>query len=305
MTVQGPETYNIVAFDAVVQHEFQQMTSKLYPYVNVQTLNAAQQTINDIGSVEMKEANGRYQPIVFDKINHGRRGVGRKEYAIDLPIDAKDARVTLVNHATEYAKAIVNAAKRQIDRIIYGAMFAPVQMWSTDSNGVSVPFGAPVTFANDGGLTTDATAGLTYQTFVDIRRDFVNHDVDLETEQLVFCGTGDEMAALMNEQKFLSADYTNQSVVDKGTLTKANGVDCKWFAADAPIPVIPVNSAGKRECAVFVSKGITLAVNKDVTINVKDRPDLRDVQQISASLSMGAVRNKKGTVHQVLTTPVV
>lgn len=304
MAIQGPETYNIVSFDAVVQHEFQQMTSKLYPYVKVQSLDAAQQTIDGLGSVEMKEVGGRYQPIVFDSIEHDRRGVGRKEYAIDLPIDEKDARVILVNQATEYAKAIVAAAQRQIDRIISSAFFSDVQLWTTDSNGVSVPHGALLTFLEDGGIETDATSGLTYETFVTERRNFVNHDIDLETEQLVFCGTGDEMAALMQEEKFLSADYTNQRVVDGGVLTMANGVVCKWFAADAKIPVIKVNSDGYRECVMFVSGGITLAVNKEVTIAVKDRPDLRGTKQISAVLSMGAVRNKKGVVHKILTTPI-
>lgn len=303
MAIQGPETYNIVAFDAVVQHEFQQMTSKLYPFVKVEVLNAAQQTIDGLGSIEMKEANGRYQPIVFDTINHTRRGVGRKEFAVDLPIDEKDVRVTLANQSTEYAKAIVAAAQRQVDRIISEALFAPVQMWQTDSNGVSVPTGTPLTFANDGGQTIDASAGLTYATFVDARRRFVNNDVDLETERLIFCGTGDEMAKLMQDDKFIDADYTNQRVVDGGVLTSANGIECKWFAADATKPVIKVNSSGDRECAIFVANGITLAINKEITITVKDRPDLRNTKQISAVLSMGAVRNKPGVVYKIETTP--
>lgn len=293
MTVQGPETYNIVAFDAVVQHEFQQMTSKLYPYVKVQTLDAAQQTIDGLDSIEMKPTNGRYQPIVFDTINHTRRGVGRKEYAVDLPIDDKDARVILENQPVEYAKAIVAAAQRQIDRIIAGAFFADVQLWETQADGVSVPAATLLTWANDGGLVIDATAGLTYAKFVESKRKFVNNDVDLDENTFVFAGTGDEMDALMNEDKFIRDSYTRQMVVDNGNLTRVNGVECKFFAANATIPVIGLDSDGYRECAMFIAGGITLAVNKAVTIEIKDRPDLRGTKQVSAVLSMGAVRNKK------------
>lgn len=302
MTIQGPETYNIVAFDAVVQHEFQQMTSKLYPYVKVITLNAAQQTIDGLDSIEMKPTNGRYQPIVFDSINHTRRGVGRKEYAVDLPIDDKDARVILVNQSVEYAKAIVAAAQRQIDRIIAGALFADVQLWETQANGVSVPSATLLTFSNDGGVVIDATAGLTYGKFVESKRKFVNNSVSLEDNTFVFVGTGDEMDALMNEEKFIKDNYTKQMVVDNGNLTRVNGVECKFFAANDTIPVLGLDSDGYRECAMFIAGGITLAINKNVTIEVKDRPDLRGTKQVSAVLSMGAVRNKKGVVQKIKTT---
>lgn len=301
--VTGPETFNITAFDAVVQHEFQQMTSKLYPFVQVQVLNANQMTIDGLGSVEMKAANGRYAPIIFDTIDHTRRGVNRKEYAVDLPIDDKDARAILENQSVEYAKAIVGAAQRQIDRIISASFFADITLWTTDTNGVSIPYATPLTFANDGGTTIDATAGLTYALLVKSKRVFVNADVDLDTHEFIFAGTGDEMDALMNEDKFINSFYTKQTVVDNGIITQAGGYKTVFFAANASKPVINVTGSNVRECAAFVKGGITLAVNKEVTITIKDRPDLRNVKQVSAVLSMGAVRNKKGVVQKIQTTP--
>jgi len=303
MAPNGAETFNITAFDTVVQHEFQQMTSKLYPHVKVETLNANQMTIDGLGSVEMKKANGRYAPIVFDQVDHTRRGVNRDEYAVDLPIDAKDARAILENQAVEYAKVIVQAAQRQIDRIISSSWFSDITLWTTDTNGVSIPFATPLTFANDGGITIDATAGLTYPILVKSKRYFVNSDVDLDNNVFIFAGTGDEMDALMNEDKFINSFYTKQTVVDNGNITQAAGYQTVFFAAGAAKPVVSVNaSTGYRECAAFVQKGITLAVNKEVTITIKDRPDLRNVQQVSAVLSMGAVRNKKGVVQKITTT---
>lgn len=304
MTVQGVETFNITAFDTVVQHEFQQMTSKLLPYVEYRPLNANQMTLDGIGTVEMHESNGRYTPIVFDKIDHTRRGVNRKQYSCHLPIDDKDARAILENQAVEYAKAIVNAAQRQIDRIISGAFFADVTLWTTGTDGVSIPYATPLTFANDGGITVDATAGLTYAKIAESKRKFVNASVDVDNNTFVLVGTGDEMYALMNEDKFINQLYSKQNVIDNGMLVGAAGYVTVFFAADADIPVLSLNDSGKRKCAAFIKGGISLCVNKEVTITIKDRPDLEGVKQVSATLSMGAVRNKKGVVQLVTTTPL-
>lgn len=300
--VNGAETFNITAFDTVVQHEFQQMSSKLYPYVKVEPLNANQMTIDGMGSVEMKEANGRYAQIVFDQVDHTRRGLNRTEYAVDLPIDAKDARAILENQAVEYAKIIVAAAQRQIDRIISGSFFADVTLWTTNSDGVSVPYATPLTFANDGGQTIDAKSGLTYAILVKSKRLYVNSDVDIDNNMFIFAGTGDEMDALMNEDKFINSFYTKQTVVDDGNITQAAGFKTLFFASGASKPVIGLDASGYRECATFIAQGITLGVNKEVTISFKDRPDLRNVQQVSATLSMGAVRNKAGVVQKIQTT---
>lgn len=300
--VNGAETFNITAFDTVVQHEFQQMSSKLYPYVKVEPLNANQMTIDGMGSVEMKEANGRYASIVFDQVDHTRRGLNRTEYAVDLPIDAKDARAILENQAAEYAKVIVAATQRQIDRIISGSFFADVTLWTTNSDGVSVPYATPLTFANDGGQTIDAKSGLTYAILVKSKRLYVNSDVDIDNNMFIFAGTGDEMDALMNEDKFINSFYTKQTVVDDGNITQAAGFKTLFFASGASKPVIGLDASGYRECATFIAQGITLGVNKEVTISFKDRPDLRNVQQVSATLSMGAVRNKAGVVQKIQTT---
>lgn len=289
------DTSYIVGFSEVVHHEFRQMTSKLYPYVTVRTLEGNSDAIEGLSGVEAKELNGRFQKVVFDDISHTRRQLARKRYGTFLGVDANDARAMLMNQSTEYAKSIVAAMQRVIDRIIYNAAFADVR---TGEN-----FADTLTFADDGGLTVDATAGLTYEKMLETTKNFIDNDVDVDNNEFVFCGTGDENDALMKETELTSGDYSRHYVTDKGFTTRAGMFDLKWFAANAKEPVIKLNTAGERRCLAMVKGGIILGIGKLVDIEVATRPDLAETKQVSAIMSIGAVRRQGKVVQEVLTTP--
>jgi len=290
-----PDVSYITGFSEVVYHEFQQMTSKLFPYVELQEMKASKKSVEGLGGVEAKEINGRYQAVVFDDIEHLRRKLPRRRFSVDLPIDANDARAILMDQPTEYAKAIVNALQRKMDRVIYDALFASI--WTGED------FDTEVTFANDGGLTVDATGGLTYEKTLEITQNFIDGDVDVDNNTFVFGGTGDENTALMKETELTSGDYSRQFVAEKGYITRAGMFDLKWIAANAKDPIIKTNAAGARECFAMVKGGVILGVAKSVAIKIKDRPDLHETKQVSAVMSIGAVRRQGKTVQKVTTTP--
>ena len=290
-----PDVSYITGFSEVVYHEFQQMSSKLFPYVEVQEMKASKKAIEGLGGVEAKEINGRYQPVVFDDIEHLRRKLPRRRFSVDLPIDANDARAILMDQPTEYAKAIVASLQRKMDRVIYDALFADIY--------TGEDFETTVTFVNDGGLTVDATAGLTYEKIQEITKNFIDNDVDVDNNMFVFGGTGDENEALMKETELTSGDYSRNFVVDKGFITRAGMFDLKWFAANAKNPIVQNNAAGKRRCFAMVKGGIILGVAKQVAIEIKDRPDLHETKQVSAVMSIGAVRKQGKVVQEVTTTP--
>ena len=290
-----PDVSYITGFSEVVYHEFQQMTSKLFPFVEVQEMKASKKAIEGLGGVEAKEINGRYQAVVFDDIEHLRRKLPRRRFSVDLPIDANDARAILMDQPTEYAKAIVASLQRKMDRVIYDSLFADIFTGEDFEN--------TVTFANDGGLTVDATAGLTYEKIQEITKNFIDNDVDVDNNMFVFGGTGDENEALMKETELTSGDYSRNFVVDKGFTTRAGMYDLKWFAANAKDPIIKLNASGKRRCFAMVKGGVILGVNKSVAIEIKDRPDLHETKQVSAVMSIGAVRRQGKVVQEVTTTP--
>lgn len=290
-----PDVSYITGFSEVVYHEFQQMTSKLFPYVEVQEMKASKKAIEGLSGVEAKEINGRYQAVVFDDIAHLRRKLPRRRFSVDLPIDANDARAMLMDQPTEYAKAIVKALQRKMDRVIYDALFADIYTGEDFEN--------VVTFEQDGGLTVDASSGLTWEKTLEITQNFIDGDVDVDNNQFVFIGTGEEMTALMKETELTSRDYTSQFAVEKGFLSRAGMFDCRWFAANAKDPIIRVAADGKRQCAAIVKGGIILGVNKQVGIEIKDRPDLHETKQVSAVMSIGAVRRQGKVVQKVTTTP--
>lgn len=290
-----PDVSYITGFSEVVYHEFQQMTSKLFPFVELTEMKASKKAVEGLGAVEAKEINGRYQSVVFDDIAHLRRKLPRRRFSVDLPIDANDARAMLMDQPTEYAKAIVKALQRKMDRVIYDALFADIYTGEDFEN--------VVTFEQDGGLTVDATSGLTWEKTLEITQNFIDGDVDVDNNQFALIGTGDEMVALMKETELTSRDYTSQFAVEKGFLNRAGMFDCVWFSSNAKDPIIKLNAGGKRECAAIVKGGIILGVNKQVGIEIKDRPDLYETKQVSAIMSIGAVRRQGKVVQKVTTTP--
>lgn len=293
MTARTPNTSYITGFSEVVYHEFQQMTSKLFPYVELTELKADKKSIEGLNGVEAKEINGRYQSVVFDDIEHLRRKLPRRRFSVDLPIDANDARAILMDQPQEYAKAIVAALQRKMDRVIYDALFATIY--------TGEDFSTAVAYTNDGVRQVDATAGLTFEKFLEIKQNFIDDDVDVDNSMFVFGGTGDEHTALMKETELTSGDYTRQYNLEKGTIVNVMGVDLKWFAANARNPIIQSNSSGYKRCFCAVKGGIILGVAKQVGIEIKDRPDLHETKQVSAIMSIGAVRRQGKVVQEVLT----
>jgi hypothetical protein len=162
----------ITEFSGMVHHEAQQLTSKLKPYAMIKEMSGDVFAYDGLGRVEAREVTGRVNPATFDDIDHNRRKISRRRFVVNLPIDSSDVRGALQDPNGEYAKAVAAAMQRQWDRVIQDAAFANI-LTGRD-------FETTVTAANDGVLTVDATAGLTYEKLLEIGQNFIDNDVDYE-----------------------------------------------------------------------------------------------------------------------------
>lgn len=243
-----------------------------------------------LGDVDMREVVGRNAPATFDDIEHSRRKIARRRFVINLPIDASDVRGALQSPGQEYQKAVVKGAMRQMDRIIAGAAFSDV---ATGRN-----FENTVTFANDGGLTVDATAGLTYEKLLEIQENFIDTNVDGE---LFLTLTGKENTSLMKEEELTSGDYVRERSVDKGRMVMAAGLDLIHFAANETIPILDV-TGGVRSCFAATKDAICVGMSKEANVTITPRYDLIETTQVQIIMEMGAVRTEGGRIQKVTTT---
>lgn len=284
----------ITQFSDMVHIKAQQMKSRLRPYLTIKKMTGDNWAYDGIGIVEAQEVSGRINKTEFNSVDHLRRKVRRRRFVVTLPIDSSDVRAVLTNPQNDYAGACTRAIERVFDRVGIEAAFADIQ-YGRD-------FESTYTFAQDGGLTINATAGLVYEKMTEIKRKFVNNEVGNDTpEQFLFLVTGDEEEALMKETQLTNSLYTRQVVIDKGEMTKALGFDIIKYGASVNNPLLAVTS-GTRDCVALSQRGIVYGMSLDLKMNIQERPDYIETTQVQAIIQLGAVRTEGVLVEKVQTT---
>ena len=285
----------ITEFSDMVHHAAQQSESLLSPYVITKQMTGDVFAYDGLGSVEAREIVGRVVKVTFDDIQHTRRKIARRRFAVTLPIDSSDVRGALLDNNSEYAKECSMAMMRKRDQVIADAAFADV-LTGRD-------FSTTVTAAADGVLTIDATAGLTYEKLLAIDENFINNAVgfDPQNSRKFLTVTGGEHTDLMGEIELISGDYTRQFAVEKGQLTNALGYDIIKFPANVPAPILTVSGA-ERFLIAATQKAFCVGVSKEMSINIINRPDYHEVTQVEVIMEIGAVRTEGALVQKIRVT---
>lgn len=286
----------VTQFADMLHVEAQQMKARTRPFVSIKQMSGDLFAYDGIGSLDATEITSRNQKVEFSDLEFKRRKISRRRFSVTVPIDSSDIRGMLVDPQSNIAGACMAALERQFDRVVYDAMFATV-LTGRD-------FETSVAFATDGGTTTDATAGLTYEKLLEVKENFNKNDVGLDGNELIVIGyTEQEETALMKEVELTSGDFSRQFAIDKGEITRALGMDLIKFASAAKKPVIAV-SGGVRSNFAMSSRGICVGMSKEPTINIQPRTDLIETTQVQVIMELGAVRTE-GVLVQKLTTTAV
>ncbi len=294
MANQAIDKALIIQFSDMLQVKSQQIRARLRPFVRIKPMIGDLFAFDGLGDVEAQEVVGRIQPTVFNEIDHLRRKIRRRRFAVTLPIDAIDVAAVLINPEGEYAGACIRAMERVFDRVGVEALFADVQ--------TGRDFETTVTFAADNGFTVDATGGLTYEKLLEIGQNWIDADVGNDVPEVKVIGlSGDEHTALMKETELISGDFSRQFVIDKGEITMAAGNILIKFAANARSPILNV-SGGVRDNFAITTRGLCYGISQDMEITIKDRPDFVDVKQVQILGTLGAVRTEGVLVQKLQTT---
>lgn len=283
----------IIQFSDMVHVRAQQMKSRLRNYFQIRKMTGDVWAYDGLGIVEATEQNTRIAPVVFNSIEHNRRKISRRRFVVTLPLDSSDLRAVLTNPQNDYAGACTRAIERVYDRVCIECAFAAV-LTGRDMT-------TSTTAASDGVITVDATAGLTYEKLIEIRRRFHNNEVgnDMQ-ERFVFLCSADEEAALMQETVLINSLYTQQFVVDKGELTRAVGFDVIKYGSSVTNPLFA--ATGTRNCIAASERGIVVGMSLDLSLKVQERSDYVETTQVQAIIQLGAVRTEGVLVQQVNTT---
>jgi hypothetical protein len=225
----------VTQFSDMVHVKSQQIKARLRPHVRVKKMSGDLWAYDGLGIVDAQEVAGRVQQTTFNSIDHTRRKISRRRFVVTLPIDSSDVRGVLLNPEGEYAGAVIRALERVFDRVGIEAAFADV------SSGRD--FDTTVTFASEGN-TVNATAGLTYEKLLEIRKYWTNNEVGNDVpENFLFLMTGTEEEALMKETELTSGDFSRQFVVDQGEISKGVGLMFIKYGASVNNPLLSVSGS--------------------------------------------------------------
>jgi len=290
------DTVQITEFNAALDVQEQQMTSRLLPYAIRKPISGDDFAYDGLTEVQAYHANGRNPDIQPVEAAFTRRKMSRDRVVVTLLVDNKDVRGMLTDPQSQLAALCIAAVERETDRVIYDALFASVY---TGRN-----FGTTVSAATDGLITVDATAGFTYEKLLEIRANFIDAEVGNQGVIPIAIGiSGDEHTDLMSEIELTSGDYTSQYVIAKGIITQAMGMDLVAFGAGANItdPILEIDT--HRISFALAKGGVALGISLDRKVEVKDYPTKIETSIINVIKELGAVRTAGVRVQKVNLTP--
>ena len=177
--------------------------------------------VRRIGPVELEEITGRNPDAQYHDPAIDNRQMTKTSFGYAVMIDKKDVREAMADFRSPVYQEILHAFNRKKDEFLVQMATGNVQVGETGKT-------TSVSFENDGGITTDATSGLTYNIIKESMRKFINREVvigSLQNSNVSAIISGTEWEDLLEEDKFINNNYTKQSPVDDGSITKIFGMN--------------------------------------------------------------------------------
>ena len=270
--------------------------------ISMEVIEGKQKMKDFVGKVSMQKADEINTRVKETTISHYRRKIMSARYNAAIQVDEKAVRDMGKDPKSNYAQELVKACNREKDQVIAKAVFADVY---TGEYGTDL-----VTFADDGGRQVDATAGLTYDTIVDIQQyQTAKATGAMHEEKSEIWVSDQEMAQLMKEEKMINNDFGGIRKIDGKQVIESLGMSFGVLpsAADDELPVLEVAN-GERRCFALagtkMSPAIYYAVRRNMTVQVKDNShEFVEGRQVQAIIEMGATRAEGNRVIELLTTP--
>lgn len=292
---QQIDTALAIQFADQVHTNGQQMKTRLRDKVEVVPLSTHDKTVETLDSLEAIEITSRHQKTQGQDIVHGRRRLRMREFRCTIYLDNKDEIGVLVDPERNYAASVARAMYRQFDRIVTEAALATVYTGREMTT--------PLTAAQDGVQTVDATAGLTYEKLLEIGENFMDYEIGTEMdESMCLLHSGEEHTDLMQESELTSGDFTRQFAIEKGKIVNAAGLDLVAFGGKVNNPILSVDGSNVRDCIAMAEHGVQIGLAKDAEVFVDIRGDLNRAKQVQAVLMLGGVRKEGARIQKVQTT---
>jgi hypothetical protein len=255
-----------------------------------------------IGGTELVTVTGRNPDKQYSDFAQDNRQMTRDRQTRTFLIDEKDDIDELIADPTsQLYKALEYAKNRSIDRFISTVAVGSVLIGRPDRQT------SLLTAANDGVLTVDASAGLTYEKVQEMVENYINNDVPMSVwSKAVLAITGTENTDLMSEAEFISSDYISGRPVENGTSSKTGTFNTLLFAGSKTGGVTvnnPILTEGStlRKCVLLAPESIGLSMEIN-SLRLEPSAGKVGSKELTIDFWIGAMRKEGVLVQQVNTT---
>ncbi|EIV3811587.1 phage capsid protein [Klebsiella aerogenes] len=270
----------------------QQKDSRLQAAIHDRgSITGASFTINDMGSIEMKQITTRFGDTEWDVPEAGTRNALMADYAAFVPVEKRDLRKLLADPQGPYLQLTLAAANRKKDDVIYRALLDTV-LRKTSDTGAYAPVALPASQKIIAGGT-----GLTKAKLIAAKAMFRRNECDEQNgEELFITYNSDMLTQILSDTTLTSADFMAVKMLQEGAVNQ-NWLGFKWLAYEKLDSVEAGDPAVTTKTAVAWCKtAVHFGTGEEYNVDIGPRRDKNNTIQISVDASYGAGRAAENKV---------
>ena len=266
--------------------KFQQMGSRLRPYITERPQNVERDFYDRIGTVNVTLKTVRHAPTVLIDGDHTRIAVMIDDYRPDaIAFDNEDMlRMKLNDPRNGYAENQAMALGRQLDSVIIAAATGTTYTGKTGTTAetyTAATYGVAVTAAAPG--QPNVNSNLTIEKLIQAKSKFGINESVMDNESLVLVHTQSQLDSLLRTTEVTSADYNTIRALVSGGLDTFMGF--KFVRTE-----LLTKSGNVRTCLAFPKSAIIVGMADAKTVRIDPRPDLNYTWQVWTQGTFGAAR---------------
>jgi hypothetical protein len=300
---QQISTAYVDAYKADLKVKFQQMTSRLRPYCQAETLGAEDTFIDRIGTVDPVELTTRHSDTPQMDTPHDRRKINFRTFVWNDFIDKPDKLRMLADPTSAYSRNAIAGLQRRMDDVLIEAALGTAY---TGKDGTTPISSGWQVVAHDYTELTDASVSATqYARNLSVgklrlaRQRLEEAEAisgDVEGRELIIACASSQLSSLLADAKATSTDFAEVRALVNGEIKSYMGFK---FVRTQRLKLKSGN-ANVRRCFAFVSgSAIALGLAEEPFVRVTERSDKNYSTQVYVRGSYGACRQWEEQIVEI------
>jgi len=247
--------------------------------------------VDQIGAIEMQPVSSRFAAMGRVDAAVDRRWVFPSDFDLPQLIDSFDKLRLLTDPQSSYVQNAVQAAGRQIDKLIIAAAIGTAKTGETGATSTVLPTAQKVVV----GFGAAADVGLTVAKLKEAKRLLMAADVS-PMEELYLPLGATQHDNLLSEMQIISKEFgADSAVLKEGKIQRFLGIN--FIHTELAVANLV---GGDVTLPLYAKSGMYLGIWNDIITDISQRKDIQSIPwQAYVMMTMGATRIEEEKVVQI------